>query len=188
MRLNWTIVSNFYNVPCAKIQFSTNYLYSYQNIRNCSWQIAYKPIFSQFLDILQKLPSIFDLEAAKKKFPVEYSESMNTVLVQEMERFNKLLNKITQTLKDMDRAIEGLVAMSPELENFSSSLILAKIPSSWQSVSYPSLKNLPDYIEDFLRRLNFLQAWYDQYFNVNHPFVEPEKFFSVSPFEPGTSW
>ncbi|XP_045466215.1 dynein axonemal heavy chain 7-like isoform X2 [Harmonia axyridis] len=119
-----------------------------------------KYLRSLISDILQKLPPNFDIEAANKKFPVEYSESMNTVLVQEMERFNKLLNKIRNSLQDMNRAIEGLVAMSPELESFSSSLILAKIPSTWQAVSYPSLKTLPAYIEDFLRRTSFLQKWF----------------------------
>ena len=41
-------------------------------------------------DIAHKVPDIFDIEKALILFPVKYDESMNTVLTQELMRFNRL--------------------------------------------------------------------------------------------------
>ena len=48
--------------------------------------------------ILSDFPKAFDVRAAEEKYPVSYEQSMNTVLTQELIRFNGLVNIIRSSL------------------------------------------------------------------------------------------
>ena len=109
-------------------------------------------------DIEASLPLPFDEEAISTAFPVMYEESMNTVLVQEVKRFNRLLIVMIKTLFEVQRALKGLAVMSGDLENLANSIFDQKVPEVWVAVAYPSLKPLLAWCADLVQRLTMLQV------------------------------
>ena len=95
---------------------------------------------------------------------------MNTVLKQELIRFNRLIAAIRSSLINLGKAVKGLVVMNADLEEVFDSMLIGRIPSMWMKRSYPSLKKLGGYVADLVQRLQFLQDWIDQgksYLNSN---------------------
>merc|ERR1711869_76199 len=93
-------------------------------------------------DIAAKLPADYDLDAVKAMYPVQYLQSMNTVLSQELIRFNRLIVIVRSSLANLKKAIKGLVVMDADLEALASALMQGARPAMWMKRSYPSLKPL----------------------------------------------
>lgn len=70
-------------------------------------------VFKKLIEsIMNDFPKEFDIEEAINKYPVNYNESMNTVLTQELNRFNKLISIIRSSLKDINLALQGSIIIS----------------------------------------------------------------------------
>jgi len=78
---------------------------------------------------------------------------MNTVLTQELDRFNNLTKVIKNSCHDLKKAIKGELLLSTDLEAALNSLKDGTVPEMWISKSYPSLKKLGGYVSDLLERL-----------------------------------
>jgi len=113
------------------------------------------------VSILNDFPARFDLKKAEEKYPVQYEESMNTVLTQELNRYNVLMKVITTSLEDLQKALKGEVLLSSELEECMHSLFDMRVPDMWMKKSYPSLKPLGSYIGDLKQRIDFFTHWVD---------------------------
>ncbi|XP_043266980.1 dynein axonemal heavy chain 6 [Venturia canescens] len=86
--------------------------------------------------------------------------SLTTVLLHEVDRYNKLLSKIHVSMENLQRAIKGFVVMSDELEKLFKALVNNQVPQLWHSVNvYPSLKSLASWIRDLQLRIDFIRIW-----------------------------
>ncbi|XP_050390512.1 dynein axonemal heavy chain 1 [Patella vulgata] len=111
--------------------------------------------------ILEQVPQPIDIAIVMKKYPVLYEQSMNTVLTQEVIRYNRLLKTIHQSLHDLLKALKGLVVMSQELEKMANSLFNNVVPDMWSGKAYPSLKPLASWVVDLVARMKFIHNWID---------------------------
>ncbi|XP_014239722.1 dynein heavy chain 1, axonemal-like isoform X2 [Cimex lectularius] len=113
-------------------------------------------------ETLLTVPGPFmDLDKIQEKYPVMYEESLNTVLYQEILRYNRLLFVIQESCHDLLKALDGVVVMSEHLEKMSQSLYLNQVPEMWAIKCYPSLMPLAAWCKDLKKRIRFLKKWID---------------------------
>jgi len=85
--------------------------------------------------------------------------SLGVFVGQEIDRFNVLLKLMKTSLDLLDRAIDGTVVMSMDLELMMLKFLDNKVPASWEGVGYPSLKPLSTWMPDLVKRIDFLSKW-----------------------------
>lgn len=113
------------------------------------------------MSIEEKMPKAFDEDAIGEKYPTDYNESMNTVLCQEVGKYNRLILKMIEMLADIKKALVGDVVMSEELEGMGNAMFDNLVPGGWADVGFLSLKPLASWMSEMLVRVDFLQKWID---------------------------
>ncbi len=115
------------------------------------------------LNLLKDAPVNFNPENGNKKLfeknELGIMSSLSTFLLQELEKFNHLLNIIRESFDQLVKAIKGLIVMSQELDEMYTAFLNNQLPSNWKKVSYPSLKPLGSWYQDLLERVAFLDTW-----------------------------
>ncbi len=71
----------------------------------------------------------------------------------------RLLSTIKKTLNDLVLALDGMIVMTDDLEQTSSSIYNNQVPRLWAQKSYPSDKNLSSWIVDLEQRFKFIRKW-----------------------------
>ena len=109
--------------------------------------------------IKEKIIPEFNIDEIKKKFPLIYEDCFNSILIQEVMRYNNLLKIIFSTLNDCVNAFKGLLPLTDEIEEVVNEIIQDKTPEIWIKSSYPSKKPIKSWILDLHERIEFFQNW-----------------------------
>ncbi|XP_033636218.1 dynein heavy chain 2, axonemal-like isoform X2 [Asterias rubens] len=109
------------------------------------------------VDVLEKIPPDIDYEGTAKILKDDPSP-LNVVLLQEIQRYNTLLQIIRSSLVDLEKGIKGLVVMSSDLEEIFNCINDARVPAMWEK-AYPSLKSLGSWTRDLVLRVDQFEKW-----------------------------
>lgn len=85
--------------------------------------------------------------------------SLAICLEQEMIKFNRLVTKMLSSLRDIKKAIFGMIVMSSDLDKMYTAFMNNQLPSIWESVSFASLKTLGSWVNDLIYRVDFMRGW-----------------------------
>nr|XP_057923809.1 dynein axonemal heavy chain 2 isoform X2 [Doryrhamphus excisus] len=122
-------------------------------------------------DVRQTIPALIDYEGTSALFldPTP----LDVVLLQEIQRYNSLLETIISSLVELEKGIKGLVVMSSSLEETFNCMYDARVPPLWEK-AYPSLKPLAAWTRDLCQRVLQFARWADQ--------AQPPNLFWLSGF------
>ena len=87
---------------------------------------------------------------------------MNSILIQEIMRYNNLLSLIFSSLDDCVKAFMGHLPLTDELDEMANEIIQEQTPSSWIRASYPSRKPIRSWINDLANRIKFFNEWIEK--------------------------
>ena len=108
------------------------------------------------------MPKRFDIDQVREKHPTRHDESLNSVLHQELMRYNNLITVVFATMKTLIDAVNGDAVMTADLEVILTNIFDNKTPQIFEKVSYPSLKPFGSWVNDLIDKLNFMQKWIDE--------------------------
>eukprot|EP01006_Ploeotia_vitrea_P031480 TRINITY_DN63809_c0_g1_i1.p2 TRINITY_DN63809_c0_g1~~TRINITY_DN63809_c0_g1_i1.p2 ORF type:complete len:721 (+),score=97.62 TRINITY_DN63809_c0_g1_i1:74-2164(+) len=116
-------------------------------------------------DVLDQIPTPFDrkniMSKEKSKNGSGSLQPTQVVLLQELERWNNLVEKMTWTLKELGKALQGVIGMSAELDDLAHSLFNGQLPHAWRILAPATRKNLGSWLQHFKKRHQQYKAWVD---------------------------
>lgn len=119
-------------------------------------------ISSVATEIQEKLPELFDIPNIKKQYEVPSPSPTQVVLLQELERFNILLDIMHSTLFDLKRALVGEIGMSSALDELGNAIYNGFLPPAWARWAPATEKNLVNWMEHFDKRYNQYKTWIEE--------------------------
>ena len=111
-------------------------------------------------DIQAKVPKEFDLMLISKQIG-NIRTPAQIVLLQELERWNKLVVQMGRSLSDLQKALVGEIGMSDALDELGAEVFNGFLPSMFRRLAPDTQMKLGAWMSHFTRRLDQYSDWID---------------------------
>ena len=110
-------------------------------------------------DMLAKLPADYSPHEVKEAIEnLGGMLPMNIFLKQEIDRMQRILSLLRNTLTDLGMAIEGTIIMSEDLKEVLDNMFDAKVPAKWTKISWSS-STIGFWFTELLERDSQFKTW-----------------------------
>lgn len=108
--------------------------------------------------LIPKLPEDINYDEAYDRNRPGDGNPLKIVLMQEISRYNILVNIVRSCLFEQERGLKGLVLIGDREEKLLNDIFENKVPSEWK-YAYHSLKPLNSWILDLNARIEMFSEW-----------------------------
>ncbi|XP_043198855.1 dynein axonemal heavy chain 8-like [Amphibalanus amphitrite] len=116
-------------------------------------------VYRQADDMLSKMPDDYVPHEVKARLQSMGALSpMNIFLRQEVDRMQKVISAVRQTLSDLKLAIDGTIIMNENLRDALDNIFDAKVPALWKRISWQST-TIGFWFTELLERNAQFHAW-----------------------------
>lgn len=109
-------------------------------------------------DVESKVPKEMDIMAISKQLG-EVRTPCQIVLMQELERWNILVNFMSRMLSDLQKALVGEIGMSDDLDRLGNDLFNGYLPQMFRRYVPDTQKALGGWMDHFVGRLDLYNKW-----------------------------
>jgi len=133
-----------------------------QDQSNVEHAARFKRCKIKLRDVEVKLPDLINEELLARKFKRVYEDCLSTMMHQEVERYNTLIQQLQVQVKTLIRCLDGETIMDDEMEEEFRAVVCDKTPLKWLSLSYPSSRILPNFLDNLQERVEYINEILDQ--------------------------
>lgn len=110
-------------------------------------------------ELLEQMPELFALGELEERLLEGERTPYASAFLQECERMNLLLFEMGRSLLELDSGLKGDLSISEAMEGLMRALYDDRVPASWASRAWPSMRPLGSWLADMLQRQRQLAEW-----------------------------